>query len=136
MENCIFCKIIAGEIPTTKIYEDADSFVFLDVNPINPGHTLLIPKEHHENIHEMPDELLEKLMPVAKKIANAIKVGMVADGVNIGQNNGQAAGQAVWHYHMHIIPRFSGDGLEHWPGKPYMIGEAEETAEKIKSELQ
>ncbi|QQR76986.1 HIT family protein [Candidatus Nomurabacteria bacterium] len=135
MESCIFCKIIKGEIPCTKVYEDEVGLAFLDVNPINPGHTLLIPKEHHENIHEMPDELLEKLMPTAKKIANAIKFSIGATGINIGQNNGTDAGQVIWHYHMHIIPRFAGDGLKHWPGKPYMLGEAEETAEKIKSVL-
>lgn len=135
MEKCIFCKIIKGEIPCNKVYEDENNFVFLDVNPINPGHTLLIPKEHYENIHEMPDELLEKTMPVVKKIADAIKSAVGATGINIGQNNGASAGQAVFHYHMHIIPRFENDGLKHWPGKPYMLGEAEEITEKIKSVL-
>ncbi len=135
MENCIFCKIIAGEIPCNKVYEDENSFAFLDVNPINPGHTLLIPKEHHENLHEMPDQLLEKITPVVKKIATAIKTGVSASGINIGQNNGKSAGQVIFHYHIHIIPRFDNDGLKHWPGKPYVLGEAEEIAEKIKSVL-
>ena len=135
MENCIFCKIIAGEIPCTKVYEDDVSFAFLDINPINLGHTLLIPKDHHENLHEIPENLLSRLMPPLKKLANAIKESVRADGINIGQNNGSAAGQVVYHYHVHIIPRFSGDGLKHWPGKPYLLDEAAEIAEKIKSHL-
>ena len=135
MENCIFCKIVKGEIPCVKVYEDNDFLAFLDINPINKGHTLIIPKDHHENLYDMPDILLGEIMSKTKEIAKTLKVVLSADGINIGQNNELAAGQVVFHYHVHIIPRFDNDGLKHWPGHPYPEGEAEKIAEKIKSAL-
>lgn len=136
MTDCIFCKIIAREIPASIIYEDDSSIAFLDTRPINPGHTLLVPKEHYKNLYDMPDELLSSFMPAIKKLAIAIKKAVGADGINIGMNNDGAAGQIVMHHHTHIIPRYSNDGYQHWKGKEYANKEIElETAEKIKSAL-
>jgi histidine triad (HIT) family protein len=136
MTDCIFCKIIAREIPASIIYENDSSIAFLDARPINPGHTLLVPKEHHKNLYDMPDELLSHFMPTIKKLAIAIKKAVVADGINIGMNNEGAAGQIVMHHHTHIIPRYSNDGHKHWKGKDYENKAVEiETAKKIKSAL-
>ena len=135
MIDCIFCKITKGEIPADKIYEDENCLAFLDITPINPGHTLLIPKQHYENLYDLPDETLAKLAPAIKKIAIAVKRGAGADGINIGMNNEGAAGQAVPHAHFHVIPRFISDGHHLWHGKSYTEGEAQKTAEKIRQNL-
>lgn len=108
-ENCIFCKILAGEIPSTAVYEDDDFKAVLDVNPAARGHVIILPKNHAANIYELPDEDASKIMIVAKKIATAIEKAYHCDGVNILQNNGEAAGQTVFHLHVHVIPRFKGD---------------------------
>ncbi len=108
-ENCIFCKILAGEIPSTAVYEDDDFKAILDVNPAARGHVIILPKNHAANIYELPDEDASKIMIVAKKIATAIEKVYHCDGVNILQNNGEAAGQTVFHLHVHVIPRFKGD---------------------------
>ena len=105
-ENCIFCKILAGEIPSTAVYEDDDFKAILDVNPAARGHVIILPKNHAANIYELPDEDASKIMVVAKKIATAIEKAYHCDGVNILQNNGEAAGQTVFHLHVHVIPRF------------------------------
>ena len=119
MENCIFCKIASGEIPSATLYEDEDFRVILDLGPATRGHSLILPKKHAANISEMPDELLGRAMSVAKKVAVAMKEGLSCDGVNVVQNNGEAAGQTVFHFHMHIIPRYTGDnaGVSWKPGK-------------------
>ena len=108
-ENCIFCKILAGEIPSTAVYEDDDFKAILDVNPAARGHVIILPKNHAANIYELPDEDASKIMIVAKKIATAIEKVYHCDGANILQNNGEAAGQTVFHLHVHVIPRFKGD---------------------------
>ena len=108
-ENCIFCKILAGEIPSTVVYEDDDFRAILDVNPAARGHVIILPKNHAANIFELPDEDASKIFVVAKKIATAIKKTSPCDGVNILQNNGEASGQTVFHLHVHVIPRFEGD---------------------------
>lgn len=108
-ENCIFCKILAGEIPSTAVYEDDDFKAILDVNPAARGHVIILPKNHAANIYELPDEDASKIMVVAKKIATAIEKAYHCDGVNILQNNGEVAGQTVFHLHVHVIPRFKGD---------------------------
>mgnify|MGYP001599856883 FL=1 len=136
MTNCVFCKIVKGEIPAEKVYEDDCCFAFLDITPINPGHILLIPKEHYENLYEMPDGLLAKMAPIIKKLAIAAKSASGAEGINIGMNNERPAGQLVFHAHFHIMPRFSNDGHTHWRGAPYKDGVAKGVAEKIKSRLQ
>ena len=109
-ENCIFCKILAGEIPSTAVYEDDDFKAILDVNPAARGHVIILPKNHAANIYELPDEDASKIMVVAKKIATAIEKAYHCDGLNIVQNNGEAAGQTVKHFHMHLIPRYENDG--------------------------
>ena len=132
--DCIFCKLIKGEIPSTKIYEDADVFAFLDIKPVNPGHTLVIPKTHYENIHDMPDEMVAKVAIAAKKIADALlKSG--AKGVNIGMNNGVHAGQVVFHAHVHVMPRYGKDKFSLWVGKEYDGNERELVAQKIRANL-
>lgn len=115
--DCIFCKIIAGEIPSYKVYEDNDWLAFLDINPVNLGHTLLLPKEHCRNLFDLPTKFLTKLGPVLQKLAQAIRDGTEADGLNVGWNNEPVAGQIVFHAHVHLIPRFEGDGFIHWQGK-------------------
>lgn len=133
MADCVFCKIIKGEIPSIKVYEDKDTIAILDIHPINPGHTLVMTREHYETIGDVPDSLLQELMLAVKKIATGLK--KMADGVNVNQNNRREAGQIIDHIHFHVIPRMKGDGLKHWPGKSYKEGEAEELAKKIKSLL-
>lgn len=118
MNECIFCKIVKGEIPADKVYEDENFLAFLDIKPNNPGHALIIPKAHYENLYKIPDEVLSAIAPLIKKISIAVKKGTNADGINIGMNNDPAAGQIVPHAHFHIIPRFADDGLKHWQGKP------------------
>ena len=112
MEECIFCKISKGEIPSMKVYEADDALAFLDINPRNKGHTLVIPKRHYETVMEMPDEEVGELFKTVKKIAMAVKEGVEASGVNISQNNGKAAGQVVPHVHFHVIPRFETDQVK------------------------
>ena len=109
MDDCIFCKIIAGEIPSATVYEDDDVKAILDVNPAARGHVIVLPKKHAADVYSLPDEDLSKAICVAKKIAIAIKEAYGCDGVNIIQNNGEAAGQTVFHLHIHVIPRFEGD---------------------------
>ncbi len=131
-ENCIFCKIIRGEIPSHKVYEDEHTLAFLDIRPNNHGHTLVIPKDHFENIYTLPDETLARLSLAVKKVAIAVKNGMDADGINLIMNNEEAAGQIIFHAHMHIVPRTKDDGYKHWPQGEYLEGEAEAVVEKIR----
>ncbi len=135
MDDCIFCKIIAGELPSSRLYEDEATLVFLDIHPTNPGHTLVVPKAHHENFMETPDAWHAAAVPVMKKIGKALKNALGAEGFNINMNNGKAAGQAVFHTHIHIIPRYGSDGLHLWSGKPYGKGEEAEMARKIRAVL-
>ena len=120
MSDCIFCKIANGEIPSRTVYEDEDFRAFLDMGPAAKGHTLLVPKAHYANLFEMPDELLEKTGRTAKKVAALLKEKLSAEGFNVVQNNGELAGQTVFHFHVHLIPRYTGDGQRiGWkPGKP------------------
>ena len=108
--DCLFWKIIKGEIPAKKVYEDSNSFAFLDINPRNPGHTLVIPKKHYETIFDIPSSEAGKLFESVRKIAGMVKNGMNAHGINISQSNGKAAGQIVSHLHVHVIPRFVTEG--------------------------
>ena len=133
MTDCIFCKIRDGEIPSDKIYEDENTLAFLDKNPINEGHTLVIPKEHYVNIIDIPEETLKQVIITVKKIAVAISKD--SEGISIAQNNKDAAGQVVDHIHFHVIPRISNDNHKLWKGKPYKEGVAEKIAEKIKNLL-
>ena len=134
MQDCIFCKISKGEIPCDKIYEDEISLAFLDINPVNLGHALVIPKEHFQNIYDLPENIAAHLIKIAKKIGIALKkIG--SDGTNITTNNGEAAGQIIFHSHIHVIPRFINDNLSHWPTKKYKEGEVKKIIEKITQAL-
>lgn len=135
MESCLFCKIIRRELPATVVYEDEETLAFLDIKPVNPGHTLVIPKKHYTNIHDMPDELVGKVAIAAKKIADAI-LKMGAKGVNIGMNNGEAAGQIIFHAHVHVMPRYGKDTFSLWVGKEYDGNERELVANNIRKNLE
>ena len=119
-ENCIFCKLAGGEIPTATLYEDEDFRVILDANPAAKGHALIIPKEHYANLYELDDELAGKVLVLAKKMITKLTDILGCDGYNIVQNNGEAAGQTVFHFHIHLIPRREDDGINvTWtPGEP------------------
>jgi len=135
--DCIFCKIVAGQLPSCKVYEDADTLAFMDIGPIVPGHTLVIPKIHLDPLTAAPAAILQKLIIVVQEIAQAQFSSLKADGVNVMQANGQAAGQVVPHLHFHVIPRFTADG-HHWNWKPRPYAKREEMgelAEKIKAAL-
>jgi len=110
MENCIFCKIANGEIPAATLYEDEDFRVILDLGPATKGHALLLPKKHAANLYELPDDLAAKAMVLAKKMARKLTDVLSCDGFNLVQNNGECAGQTVFHFHMHLIPRYKEDG--------------------------
>lgn len=130
--SCIFCKIIAGEIPGYKVYEDENTLAFLDINPVNPGHTLVVPKKHFANIEEADEQILCQIMKVVKKIGLSLKKNLAALGYNAQVNNDPAAGQVVPHLHFHVIPRLENDGLKLWPQKPYQLGQAEVVLNQIK----
>ena len=135
MTETIFEKIIKRELPAEILYEDDDLIAFLDIEPVNPGHTLLIPKKPYENLYDIPNEILQKIGPVLKSLAVSIKESVGADGINIWMNNEKEAGQVVFHAHFHIIPRFKEDKYELWQGKPYLEGEMSRVAKKIRENL-
>ena len=136
MPDCLFCKIIAGTIPAEKVYEDAQCFAFLDINPVNIGHTLVVPKALYANLYETPDEILAHLAPIIKKLAVAVKKAVLADGINIEMNNDSAANQLIFHAHIHIIPRFANDEAHYWKHKAtYHDGELANTGETLRKEL-
>ena len=135
MENCIFCKIINKELPSYEVYSNDYVYAFLDINPVNYGHTLVVPKKHYENLEEITEEDLKELIIAVKKIGKAIKDGLNVSGYNIGINNGSVAGQIVPHLHFHIIPRFENDGIKLMPQRKYIKDGADEYAEKIRKAL-
>ena len=119
-DDCIFCKLANGDIPTNTIYEDNDFRVFLDASPATKGHCLIVPKEHFDNLADLDDAVAAKVLPLAKKIMKLLSDKLGWDGFNIVQNNGEVAGQTVFHFHMHLIPRYKDDGQNiNWkPGSP------------------
>lgn len=136
VENCIFCKIVKGDIQSLNIYESSDVLAFLDISPANKGHTLVIPKKHYETLADIPDDLLVKLIKVVKKAAKAISNSLNADGFNTFISSKRAAGQVIPHAHFHIVPRFEGDGIKfEWPTKKYENNEINEYKEKISNAL-
>lgn len=134
--NCIFCKIAHKEIPSYTIYEDDNFRVILDISPASKGHALIIPKEHYKNLFELDEAIASKALIVAKKVASALREELSCDGFNLLQNNEEIAGQTVFHFHIHLIPRYAGDTvkLNYIPGK---VDEAfaNELVEKIKNKL-
>ncbi|QSH40391.1 HIT family protein [Lentisphaerota bacterium ZTH] len=134
--NCIFCKIIAGEIPSVKIYEDELVFAFMDIAPINKGHVLVIPKEHHNSSSTVPEETGGRMFHVGSRIGVALKRGLDFEGFNLHLADGTCAGQVVNHAHLHVVPRGVEDGFHwNWRQLEYAEGESAETAERIKSKL-
>jgi len=135
-QDCIFCKIASGQIPSIKIYEDDVIVAFLDIGPVSDGHTLVMPRQHVEQVHSCPPELLGQIWARLGKIAGAIASATGADGYNVLCNNGRAAGQVVDHLHFHVVPRWAGDRVfTQWPSHKYAQGKAETIAAKIKSKL-
>lgn len=132
-ENCIFCKILNGDIPAAKLYEDEDFAIILDVGPASFGHALIIPKDHYANLFEMPEEMLSKCMKLAKVWGDKLVKALNADGLNLVQNNGLAAGQTVFHYHLHMIPRYDGDSVGGlWTPGSLSEEQKKEILEKVK----
>ena len=119
MSDCIFCKIIAGEIPSNTIYEDDTFKVILDASPASKGHALILPKKHYADIYDIDEEIAGKVMKTAKKLATKMTVALNCDGFNLLQNNGETAGQTMFHFHMHLIPRYKNDnaGILWEPGE-------------------
>ena len=131
-DDCIFCKLANGDIPTTSIYEDDDFKVILDAAPATKGHALILPKNHFANLLEADDDVLAKALPLAKKIGNKMMKELGCDGINIIQNNGEAAGQTVHHLHVHVIPRFAGDGaIKEWDHQSFSDAETAEVVKKL-----
>lgn len=135
-DDCIFCKIAAGQIPSATLYEDDDFRVILDLGPATRGHALILPKEHYADLSEIPDEAAAKVLPLAKKMGVAMAKALGCAGLNLVQNNGEAAGQTVRHFHVHIIPRYeNGPRIVAW--KPGTLPDEEKVqiVEAVKAEL-
>lgn len=131
-ENCIFCKIANGEIPSKTLYEDDYFRVILDLGPATRGHALILPKNHYANLYELPDDTAAEVMKLAKKMAAQMTDKLGCEGFNLVQNNGELAGQTVFHFHMHLIPRYQGDGQKiGW--KPQEVTQNE--LEEIRTEV-
>ena len=133
MNDCLFCKIIKKEIPCEKLYEDENIFIFLDINPVNPGHCLVIPKKHFVNILDTPEEVLSHMIKGVKKIAPIILRTVNATDFCLGSNNGKFAGQVIYHIHFHVIPRFENDNHVHWKNKTIDSDELKKIKNKIKN---
>ncbi len=134
--DCVFCKIVAGDLPCFKLLEDDLTLAFADINPTNEGHALAIAKEHWPDIHVIPPEILAAVSHSAKKIAAAVDKVFSPDGINIVQANGEGAGQSVFHFHIHILPRRIGDDLAlNWGIEPGDVKAVEEAAERIRKQL-
>lgn len=132
----VFEKIINGELPATRVYEDAHTIAILDINPVNHGHTLIIPKKRFRTILETPDDVLTHLITTAKKVGQALIAGLGAEGFNIHINTERPAGQVIFHTHFHVIPRFRDDGIELWTQGKYKNDEEREVVgEKIRGAL-
>lgn len=131
-EDCIFCRIANGEIPSNTLYENEKFRVILDLGAATRGHALILPKEHADNLLDLPEEYAAGVLPVAKKVASKMKANLKCEGLNLVQNNGEIAGQTVMHFHLHMIPRYADDGQKiQWiPGKP-----APEELEKVMKEI-
>ncbi|MBL4955109.1 HIT family protein [Neobacillus sp. OS1-32] len=128
MSDCIFCKIVKGEIPAAKVFENEHVLAFMDISQVTKGHTLVIPKVHKENLFELTPEMASNIFEVVPKIANALKTEFNPIGLNAVNNNGEKAGQSVFHFHLHLIPRYgSGDGF----GAVWKNNQSDYTAEKL-----
>lgn len=134
--NCVFCKIINNEIPSLSIYEDDDFKVIMDISPASKGHAVLMPKKHVKDLFDLDDHLASKALVIAKKLAIVMKDELECDGFNLLQNNNGVAGQTVFHFHIHLIPRYKNDGiLFTWESNGYKEGEVDNIVEAIKKRL-
>ena len=134
--DCIFCKIVAQEIPSVRVYEDANTLAFMDINPVASGHTLVIPKQHWPNLFEMPDAQLGEVLSTARKVAAGVQKALNPDGVSLVQANGKGAAQSVLHFHIHIIPRTLGDNLKiNWKLIPGDMDEIRAVAKRLISAI-
>ncbi len=130
--DCIFCKIVAGEIPCFKVFEDEDTLAFMDINPVHPGHVLVIPREHYPNVFEVSDEAIAATARTARRVARAVRATLQPDGMNLLQCNGEAAAQSVLHFHMHVLPRAMNDRAAlNWPLKPGNMDEIQSLSKRI-----
>ena len=135
MDDCLFCKIIKGEIPSSKLYETENVLAFLDIAPVHKGHALVVPKKHFMDILDIDEKDLAEVAKAVKKVALAVKKATNADGLTVTSNNKKSAGQVIMHYHIHIIPRFENDGLKLWPQGKYEENEMDEYKKKIEAFL-
>jgi histidine triad (HIT) family protein len=136
MSDCVFCKIVAGQIPSTRVYEDEHTLAFMDIGHVNPGHTLVAVKKHAANVFELEETQAEAVARAIVKISRALKKTFEPEGLSVYQANGKAAGQTVFHYHVHLLPRHAGDGMELvWPVKNPPRATLEDYAEKIRAKL-
>lgn len=135
-EGCIFCRIISKEIKSNIVYEDDDVIAFLVINPVSRGHTLVVPKRHYVNVFDIPSGALADVASCAKKVAEAAKEGLACEGVNILHASGSPAGQSVFHFHLHVVPRYEGDGIDHeFPESTYVEGDFGGTASALRGAL-
>lgn len=136
-ENCIFCKIISGEIPSRTIYQDDEFQVIMDAAPATRGHALILPREHYANLCELPEGTAAKVLPLAKRLAVRMTEVLACDGLNLVQNNGEAAGQTVHHFHMHLIPRYFGGRSEDvtWGHETFSDRELDEIEQGLKEHI-
>jgi histidine triad (HIT) family protein len=136
MRDCIFCRIAAGQLPAVRVLETPSVLAFLDIAPVHYGHTLVIPRQHHENLLDLPDDLWTEMGRVCRRVAQALRSTLYVQGFNLGMNNFEAAGQVVFHAHMHVIPRYHGDGLQLFPQQDYKPGDMESTGEQLRRVLE
>jgi len=136
MRDCIFCRIAAGRAPAARVLETPTVLAFLDIAPVNYGHTLVIPKEHYLNLLDLPDELWTEMGRVSRRVALALRQVLFAQGINLGMNNFEAAGQVVFHAHLHVIPRYFTDGLRLFPQEDYKPGDLEKVSAQLRQALE
>ena len=136
MRDCIFCRIAAGRAPAEKVLETPTVLAFLDLAPVNYGHTLVIPKEHYQNLLDLPDELWTEMGRVSRRVAQVLRQTLFAQGINVGMNNFEAAGQVVFHAHLHVIPRYFTDGLRLFPQEDYKPGDLEKVGAQLRQALE
>ena len=136
MSDCVFCKIVAGQIPSTRVYEDEHTLAFMDLGHVNPGHTLVTVKKHAENLYELNEAQAAAIAQASRRVARAIRDAFRPEGLSVYQANGKAAGQTVFHYHVHLLPRHASDGMELvWPVKNPPRETLEANAAKIRAAL-
>lgn len=136
MTDCVFCKLVAGTVPSTRVYEDEHTLAFMDIGQVNPGHVLVAVKRHAANLYELDEAQVAAVARTARRVALAIREAFDPEGLSVYQANGRAAGQTVFHYHVHLLPRHAGDGMELvWPAKNPPRETLEQYAARIRAQL-